>query len=153
MQAQVTVADVAAREVRCFSQALDRAIFVTGPCVNHSEISHERCTFDGVFANWRQLDCAFAFANRILLVPEYGINDTKRANCGGIIGLIAYGLFKFVSRAVQRRASSRLVASHPSGKTLAPAVREWNIFVKASTVAHVGQRPLHASGSVFTQDN
>src|SRR6266566_4718362 len=103
MQTQITVADVAARQGRCPSQSLDRAIFITSPRVNHSKISDQRCPLDGVFANRRQLDCAFAFANRILIIPEYGINDSERAERSRIIGLVLYHLAKFVSCAVERR--------------------------------------------------
>src|SRR6266436_2860550 len=134
MKSQITVADVTAGQVGCLSQALDGAIFFTSPCINHGEISDQRRALDGVFANRRQLDCAFAFANRLLLIPKYGINDAKRAKCSRIIGLVLYRLAKFASCAVERRSSCRLIAA-PLGKlTLAPAAREWNIFVKASTV-------------------
>jgi hypothetical protein len=137
MESQITVADVAAWQVRCLSQSLDSAIFLSCPSVDHGKISHERCAFDRVFANRRQLNCAFAFANRILRVPEYGINHTKRAKSSGIIGLIAYGLLKFVSRAIQLRASSRLVASRPCCKTVTPRIGEWNGFIKASSLTHI----------------
>src|SRR5439155_26853999 len=103
MQTQIAVADMAARPVRCLSQSLDGAIFFTSPCINHGEISDQRCPLNGVFANRRQLDCAFAFANRVLLIPEYGINDSERAERSRIIGLVLYHLAKFVSCAVERR--------------------------------------------------
>src|ERR1700746_414823 len=137
MQLQIPVADVAARAVRCSGESLDGEIFFTSPCINHGEISNQRRALDRVFANRRQLDCAFAFANRVLLIPEYGINDTKRAKCSRIIRLLLYRLAKFVSRAVERRSSCRLIAAEFGKLTLAPAAREWNIFVKASTLSHV----------------
>ena len=49
-----------------------------------------------------QLDGTFAFANRILLIPEYGIDHTECAKRSRIVGLVAYRLSEFVSRAVQR---------------------------------------------------
>src|SRR5215831_17175208 len=103
MKTQIAVADMAAGQGRCLSQSLDRAIFITSPCVNHGEISNQRCPLNGVFANRRQLDCAFAFANRVLFVPKYGINDSEGAKCSRIIGLVPYHLAKLVSRAVERR--------------------------------------------------
>jgi hypothetical protein len=137
MQTQVTVADVAGRQVRCLSQSLDSAIFLTNPRINHGEISHERCPFNGVSANWRQLDCVFAFANRILLVPEEGINHTERAKRRRLVRLTVQFFGELLSRALKGRASSRLITMHPRSKTLTPAVREWNIFVKAFAGSHI----------------
>src|SRR5262245_7262099 len=136
MQAQIAVADVAARQVGCLSQLPDRAIFFTSPCINHSEISDQRCAFNGVFANRRQLDSTFAFANGILVVPEYSINYTEGTNCSCIVWLVMYFFGELLSRTVERRTCCRLITTYPSSKTLAPVVREWNVFVKASTVAH-----------------
>src|SRR5436190_11866223 len=137
METQVAVADVAARQVRRFSQSLDSPIFVARPGINHSEISDQRCAFNHVFANRRQLDRAFAFPNRVLLIPEYGVHHTKRAKCSRKIRLVVYRLSKFVSRAVERRSSCRFIAAELGKLTLAPAAREWDIVVKASTLGHV----------------
>ena len=43
----------------------------------------------------------------------------------------------FFSRAVQRRSSTRLISAQLGKETLAPAAREWNIFVKAFTGTHI----------------
>src|SRR5262249_33304451 len=110
---------------------------LTSPCINHSQISDQRRAFDRVFANWRQLNCAFAFANRIFLIAKYGINDAERAKCSRIIRLFLYRLAEFISRVVERCLSCRLVAAKFGKLTLTPAAWEWNIFVKASTVSHV----------------
>src|SRR5262249_43716705 len=138
MKPHVAVADMAAGKVRCLSEPFDCAIFLAGPCVNNGHVSDERCTLDGILANRCQLDRAFAFANRILLIPEHGIDDTQRAKCSRVIRLVPDRLTKFLSRAVQRRSSTRLIAAQLGKKTLAPAAREWNIFVKASTASYVG---------------
>src|SRR5215467_11551917 len=121
MEMQIAVANVTARQVRCFSQSLDGAIFVTSPCIDHSEISDQRCAFNGVFANRRQFDRAFAFPNRVLLIPKYG---AKRAKCSRIIGLVVRHLAKFVARAGERRLSCRVIAAEFGKLTLAPAAWE-----------------------------
>src|SRR5262249_32065363 len=131
METQIAVANVAARQVGCLSQPLYGAIFVTSPCINHSEISYQRCAFNGVSANGRQFDCAFAFADRILLIPKYGIDNAKRAKCSRIIRLLLYCLAKFVSRVAECLSSCRLIAAGFGKLTLAPAARKWDIFVKA----------------------
>src|SRR5882724_1877801 len=137
MEAQIPVADVAAWEIGCLSQSLNRAILLTSPRVNHSKISHERCTFDGVFANWRQLDCVFTFANRSLLIPKYGIDHTECAKRSRIVRLLEYLCGELLSHILKGCVSCRLITTHPSGKTLAPAFREWNIFVKTFTGTHI----------------
>ena len=98
----------------------------------------ERCTFDGVLTNRDQLDRALAFANRILLVPSSGINDAKRAKRSRIVRLVLYRLRRASFRAFSNARCELPTRHHaPSGNDLAPAVREWNIFVKASTLTHV----------------
>src|SRR5215475_8853336 len=137
MEAQIAVADVAAWEVGCLSQPLDRAIFFTSPCINHSEISDQSCAFDGALTNWDQLDRTFGFANRSLLVPKYGIDHTECAKRSRIVRLVVYLFGELLSRILKGPTSCRLITMHPSGKTLAPAVRKWNAFVKASTLTHI----------------
>src|SRR6266446_5689324 len=119
MKSQITVADVTAGQVGCLSQALDRAIFLTSPCINHGEISDQRRALDRVFANRCQLDCAFAFANRILFIAKYGINHTKGTKSSRIVWLIMYFFGELLSRAAKGGASSRLITTQASGKTLA----------------------------------
>src|SRR4030095_12727915 len=153
MKTQITVADITARQVRCLSQSLNRAIFFASPRVNHGEISDQRCSLDGIFANRRQFDRTFAFANRILVVAKYGVNHTEGTNRGRIVRLLMYFFGEPVSCALKRRASCRLIATHPSSKALAPAAREWNCFVEASTVTHICQRTADPNRIVFAQHN
>ena len=89
--------------------------------------------------------------NRVLPVPKYGINDAKGAECSRIIGLVPYRFGKFFSRAVEGRASSRLITARPSDKALAPAMGEWNAFVKASTATHTGQGTFRFNGVALAQ--
>src|SRR5262245_9665655 len=137
MKTQIAVANVAARQVRCFGQSLDGAIFVAGPCINHSKLPDQGCAFDRVLANRRQLDRAFAFANRVLLVAKHGIDNAKRAKCSGIIRLLLYGLDKLASSAVECRSSCRLITAEFGKLPLAPAAREWNVLIETSTLSHV----------------
>ena len=136
MEPQISVADVAAWEVGCLSQPLDRAIFFTRPCVNDSHVADQRCAFNGALTNWDQFDRTFAFANRSFLVPKYGIDHTECAKRSRIVRLVVYLFGELLSRILKRRASCRLITVHQSGNTLAPVVREWNSFVKASTLTH-----------------
>src|SRR6478672_5637002 len=123
MEAQIAVADVAAGEVGCLSQPLDRAIFFTRPCVNDGHVPDQRCAFDGAPTNWDQLDRTLAFANRSLLVPKYGIDHTECAKRSGIVRLVVYLFGELLSRILKCRSSCRLITVHQSGNTLAPVVR------------------------------
>ena len=83
MKAQIPIADVAAWQVGCLSQSLNRAIFVTSPSVNQRKISDQGCSLNRVRVNRRQLDRTFAFANRILnihpsLLPAFPGIDAQR---------------------------------------------------------------------------
>src|SRR5215211_7188641 len=145
MEAQITVADMAAREIGCLSQQLDRAIFFTSPRVNDSHVPDQRCAFDGALTNWDQLDRTFAFANRSLLVPKYGIDHTECAKRSRVVRSVLYLVRELLSCILKGRASCRLITMRPSDKTLAPAVREWNGLVKASTLTHILQHMTDAT--------
>src|SRR5438067_11116364 len=113
MKADVAVADMAPGKVRCLSEPFDCAIFLAGPCVNNGHVSGERCTLDGVFANRCQLYRAFAFANRILLISKYGVNDTKRTKCSCVIRWIPYVLTNFLMCAIVCTAYNLLISATP----------------------------------------
>src|SRR4030095_9073977 len=112
METQIAVTGVAPGQICRFSQSLDSAILVAYPCIYDRQISHQHCALDCIFADRRQLNSTFAFANRVLLIAEYGINDTKRAKCGGKVRLIADHPIEFISCAVECCARSRSIPPH-----------------------------------------
>ena len=87
------------------------------------------------------------------LFPRSGIDHTKCAKRSRIVRLTVHFFGELLSRILKGRASFRLITTHPSSNTLTPVVREWNVFVKATIITHIGQRALHAGGIVFAQDN
>src|SRR6266487_2641915 len=123
-------------QLHCLSQSLNCAILVARPSINDSEVLSEHRAIDGAFAGRHQFDRALAFADGVLLVSQSSINHTECAKSRCVIGLIAHDLLKFSSSVGKRGARRRFVAAEPGDKTLAPTVREWDVFVVAPTGRH-----------------
>src|SRR5439155_8455404 len=92
----------------------------------------------GAFADWHQLDSALALADCLLLISQSSIDHTERAESRCVIGLVAHDLLEFFSRFSEGGTSCRLIATEPGGKTLAPTVRERDVFVVTSAGGHGG---------------
>src|SRR5882724_1870861 len=148
METQMSVAQMAARQLRYLGQSFNCAILVARPRINDSQVLGQHRTLDGAFADGQQLDRALAFADGVLLISKSSINHTEGAESRCIVALTAHHLVELHSRVDKRGTSCRLIATEPGGKTLAPTVREWNVFVEtpAPTGRHGGQCALSCVG-------
>ena len=132
----MAVSNMAPWQLHCLSQSLNCAILVARPSINDSEVLSEHRAIDGAFAGRHQFDRALAFADGVLLVSQSSINHTECAKSRCVIGLVAHDLLKLSSNVGERGTSCGFVAAKPGDKTLAPTVRERDIFVEAPTGRH-----------------
>src|SRR4030095_17039985 len=81
------------------------------------------------------------------------ISHLGRAERCCIIRLVMQHLFDFLPSAGEGGTSRRLVATEPSGKTLARTVGKWNVFVvtPAPVSRHCGQRTLRSGRIALAQ--
>src|SRR5207249_2098869 len=153
METQMSVAQMAARQLRYLGQSFNCAILVARPRINDSQVLGQHRILDGAFAGGQQLDRALAFADGALLTSKSSINHTEGAESRCIVALIAHHLDELHSRVDKRGTSCRLIATEPGGKTLAPTAREWNVFVEtpAPTGRHGGQCALSCVGVALAE--
>src|SRR6266516_6120387 len=82
-------------------------IFFTNPRSNHRQIFDHEHTIEWVLFDGKQLDRVPSFAQRLLLPPESGIDDTEYAPCRAVICLRLHGFL--LLRASSSKSQLRLV--------------------------------------------
>src|SRR5204863_7689643 len=145
IETQIAVSNMAPWQLRCLSQSFNCSILIARRRINDREVLNQPRAANGVFADRDQLDRSMAFADGIFFIAQSSVNDTDRAKSLCVIGLVAYDLLKFLSSAGKRGTSCRFVPANPGGKTTAPTVRKWDVFVVAPAGGHRCQRALGGS--------
>src|SRR6266480_1304928 len=142
---------MAGRQLHYCSQPFNCAVLFARPRINNDQILRQHRTLDGTLANWHQLDRAFTFPNRVLLVSQSSVNHTERTKSLGGVWLMTQNLHEFFSRVRKRVAGCRPIATDPGYKTLPPIAREWNVLLITSVLGHRVQRALGRSRIALAQ--
>src|SRR5213080_42021 len=114
-------------------------ILLARPRIYEGEAFDKRRPGYRIFADWRQLNRAAAFTDRVLFVAKSCVShpeDTKRFR---IVRLIRDQLGGFGSCLSKGSMGRRCVAPHSSRYTLAPAPRKWDGVIITSSNRQCGQ--------------
>jgi hypothetical protein len=85
-------------------------IFFTNPRVDEREINNEFGAVHDVFVQRRELTGALTFANRVILPPKGGIDQSQDPDARGVVRLFANNLFLRDSGAIERRFRACLLS-------------------------------------------